>query len=126
MIAGGVLWLGEHQQHDHCHEAEEYAELEAQVVELEKSILTVAKPEGGPEVPETLARTRRRHAEIARSDYFDSPEGTRLAARLAQVAQLLAASISPAVKVPPVSSQAYQGRQWVTRPRPHVDRLACT
>jgi hypothetical protein len=106
--------------------AEEYTELEAQVVELEKSVLTVAKPEDVPEVPETLARLRRRHAEIARSDYFDSPEGSQLAARLAQVAQLLAASISPAPQVPLVALTNYQGRRWVTRPRPHVDRLACT
>ncbi len=106
--------------------AEEYAELAGQVAELEKGILSAAKPEELPDVQEALARLRRRHAEIARSDYFDSAEGTRAAARLAQVAQLLVASISPAVQVPRVALSDYRGRRWVTRPRPHVDRLSCT
>jgi hypothetical protein len=106
--------------------AEEYAELEGQVAELEKGILSAAKPEELPDVQEALARLRRRHAEIARSDYFDSAEGTRVAARLAQVAQLLAASIAPAVHVPRVALSDFRGRRWITRPRPHVDRLSCT
>jgi hypothetical protein len=108
--------------------AEEYAELETQVLELEQRILAAAREDELSEVPETLARLRRRHAEISRSDYFDAPEGARLAARLAQVAQKLAAGIAPALveQVQPVALSAYQGRQWVTRPRPHVDRLACT
>ncbi len=106
--------------------AEDYAELEAQIVDLEQAVLSMAKPGDLPDVPDTLARLRRRHAEIARADYFDSPEGTRLAARLAQVAQVLTASVSPVVRVQPRSLPAYQGRRWVTRPRPHVDRLACT
>jgi hypothetical protein len=103
------------------HEArrDEYAELEAQLASLEQQA-------GGAEAGaprEGLERLRRRYAEIARTDYFDSPEGRELAGRLERLAQLL--NPAPASAAPPASVAAYRGRSWVTRPRPHVDRLAC-
>jgi hypothetical protein len=102
------------------HEARrsEYAELEAQLASLEQ-------PAGDGEVGaprEGLERLRRRYAEIARIDYFDSPAGRELAVRLERLARLL----NPApTSAPPAEIAAYKGRSWVTRPRPHVDRLAC-
>ncbi len=105
--------------------SEEYAELEAPLGELEKMVLTSLRPEDVPQVSERLAKLRKRHADISKSDYFETPEGVRLAARLGQVTRLLSASFSPAVEVPRVSLSDYRGRKWVTRPRPHVDRLAC-
>jgi hypothetical protein len=104
------------------HEARrsEYAELEAQLALLEQQFATTAEA-GAPR--EGLERLRRRYAEVARIDYFDSPEGRELAGRLERLAQLL--NPTPTGAPPPASAAAYQGRSWVTRPRPHVDRLAC-
>jgi hypothetical protein len=99
----------------------EYAELEAQLAPLEQ--LAAVGAERGGQAREGLERLRRRYAEIARIDYFDSPEGRELAGRLERLAQLF--SPTPAGAAPPASIAAYQGRSWVTRPRPHVDRLAC-
>jgi hypothetical protein len=99
-----------------------YAELETQVVALEEQLagdqLTRAAALEG------LERLRRRLGELSRIDYFDTPEGGQLAARLSQIAALL--SPPPAQPlVAPVAIAAFQGRRWATRPRPHVDRLAC-
>ncbi len=97
--------------------AEEYRELNRQVVELEKLRDPVALQEG-------LGRIRRRHAEIARVDYFASPEGTRVAQRMAALAERLSShSETPALPTARISD--YKGKTWVTRPHPYVDRLAC-
>ena len=44
---------------------------------------------------------------------------------LARIAQALAPNNAAAAGVAPASLAAYRDRHWVTRPRPHVDRLAC-
>src|SRR5262245_66145446 len=72
-----------------------------------------------------LERLRRQHAEVARIDFFDAPEGSVVAAHLARIAQALAAGEASSAGVAPAAIQAYRDRRWVTRPRPHVDRLAC-
>src|SRR3712207_9281831 len=61
----------------------------------------------------------------SRVDYFDCPEGIRVAARLAAIERLLAPVAVPAVTVAPALLAEYRDARWVTRPRPHVDRLAC-
>jgi hypothetical protein len=48
-----------------------------------------------------------------------------VAAHLARIAQALAAGEVPATSVAPAALETYRNRRWVTRPRPHVDRLAC-
>jgi hypothetical protein len=105
------------------HEARrsEYTELEEQLSSLEQQVAAGA---GTATVPrEALERLRRRYAEIARVDYFESPAGRELAGRLERLVRLLN-PLHPGA-VPPATVAAYQGRRWVTRPRPHVDRLAC-
>lgn len=99
----------------------EYAELEAQLEPLERQ--AAARVAARASMREGLERLRRRYAEISRTDYFDSPEGRRLAGRLERLVQALAPPLT--VPVPHAAVAAYQGRRWVTRPRPHVDRLAC-
>jgi hypothetical protein len=74
---------------------------------------------------DTLARLRRQQTDLAQIDYFNSAAGVQFAARLAKIAQLLTANASPEPDVPPVEVAAYQAKKWVTRPQPHVDRLAC-
>ena len=74
---------------------------------------------------ERLERLRRQHAEIGRIDFFDAPEGNLVAAHLARIAQALAAGEVSATSVAPATLETYRDRRWVTRPRPHVDRLAC-
>lgn len=102
----------------------DYAELEAQAAALEQELLAQPAPDDRLAHQDALERLRRRYADIARVDYFECPDSARVAAKLTQIAQTLAGSLAPAA-VASASATAYQSRRWVTRPHPHVDRLAC-
>lgn len=106
----------------HAARRKEYSELDAQVTSFEEQLASDTLTR--PMAIEGLERLRRRLDEISRVDYFDTPEGGQLAARLSHIV----AALAPPPHVPtvvPVMVAAYQGRRWATRPRPHVDRLAC-
>jgi hypothetical protein len=100
----------------------EYGELDGQVAALEAQL--VADQLSRSTALDSLERLRRRLGELQRVDYFDTPEGGQLAARLSQLATALTPP-PPTTAVAPAALAAYQGRRWATRPRPHVDRLAC-
>ena len=103
--------------------AEDYAVLETEAATLEQTAAAADDPEERSRIQEMLERLRRRHAEIVRVDYFDCPEGTRVAARFGRIQQALAPAAVE--QVVPAAIAAYHAARWVTRPRPHVDRLAC-
>jgi len=105
--------------------AAEYTALEAQATTLEKRVGVQLAPAERRQLREALEKLRRRHADIVRVDYFDAPEGVLVASRLGRIAQALVPTDSAAVGVSPVSIAAYRDKRWVTRPHPHVDRLAC-
>lgn len=100
--------------------AEEYAELESRLAEWE----SLAGDAEADDLPAELERLLKQHGEIARADYFRTPEGIRLAERLSRAAQHLHPPSDPAPEIAPVSHADYRGRTWVTRPCPFVDRLA--
>ncbi len=103
----------------------DYEELDAQAAQLEKSIRRTRRPQDLARTRDMLAKLRRWRAEIARIDFFDSPESAQVAPRLARIAQALSPSHSPSPTVTPADVAAYRRKRWVTRPHPHVDRLAC-
>lgn len=105
--------------------SEEYQEIEAQAIELEKVLGNNSSLEERSSLLETLEKLRKQHTEIARVDFFDCPDGQRVTAILNRVAQVLSASVSAAVEIPHTAIAQYQDKRWVTRPRPYVDRLAC-
>jgi hypothetical protein len=105
--------------------AEDYAALEAQAVELEAHLHAELTREERSRLRETLERLRRQHAEVARIDFFDAPEGGLLASRFGRLAQALSAGDGAAAPAAPAAIEAYREARWVTRPRPHVDRLSC-
>ncbi len=72
----------------------------------------------------TLDKLRRRFAELKRVDFFDSPAGRQSMAKLTELEQTFSPSAAGDVQVNPVDRADYQGKTWVTRPQPHVDRLA--
>ncbi len=100
--------------------AEEYAEVEALLEALQQE----GKSKDPIEVQQSLEKIRKRHAEVARVDYFNCPKGVRVAQRLAQLAERLLPR-PEGLAVPAARRADYRERTWVTRPRPHVDRLAC-
>jgi hypothetical protein len=103
----------------------DYAELDAQAEQLEQEIASPTETDGWPRHQEALSKLRRRHVEVTRIDYFHAPEGTQVGARLARMADALVSGESRLASIEPVAVTSLRGRRWVTRPRPHVDRLAC-
>jgi hypothetical protein len=105
--------------------ADDYLVLETQACALDERLRAQLKSEERSRLRERLERLRRQHAEIGRIDFFDAPEGNLVAAHLARIAQALAVGEVSATSVAPAALETYRERRWVTRPRPHVDRLAC-
>ncbi len=103
--------------------AKEYAELEAAAAQLEKGRRKL-QDEQPAELLDALTRLRNRFNEISRVDYFGSPDAMRVGARLARIDEALShTGTNP--QVSRTTREAYRDKRWVTRPRPHVDRLAC-
>jgi len=82
------------------------------------------EPAGQDGLRERLEKLRRRFAETARLDFFQATEGPRAASALARIETALGGD-GTSRDVPAAELKRYQGRRWVTRPQPHVDRLAC-
>jgi len=79
----------------------------------------------GPRLTEELARLAREMARITEIDFFEAP-GRREVERAREAVEERIASGRgrPAGSAPPLDLAALKGRRWVTRPRPHVDRIA--
>lgn len=103
---------------------EEYAQIDIQATELEKAVEIITEPDARAHIQESLEKLYKQHAETSRIDFFDCPEGSQIIAHLNQIAQAVSPS-EPSVEIAPTTIEQYRDKQWVTRPRPHVDRLAC-
>lgn len=112
----------------HFHDARrpEYEELAEQVTGLLAALPDDASQEKRLEVLDSLEKLRKRHAEIAKRDFFRTPEGGAVAAKLAQLSTRLTVDSTPMEAVEPVNLADFKGKVWVTRPHPFVDRLAST
>ncbi len=110
----------------HFHDARrpEYEELAGQVADLLAALLNDVPQEKRLEALDSLEKLRKRHAEISKRDFFRTPEGADVAAKLAQLSARLTTGSTPAEAVEPVNPADFTGKVWVTRPRPYVDRLA--
>ncbi len=110
----------------HAAREEDYVEIEKLIADLDKTVNKRAKPEDRSIAREAFDKLRRRYLEIRRVDYFNSPAGERAANHLAQLEQALsAATPTPTAAIEKRSIGDYRSKRWVTRPHPHVDRLAC-
>lgn len=100
---------------------EDYRKITAEAEQIQ--VAFDAREEG---FRDRLERLRRRFAEVSRIDFFQAAEGVTASAALARLDGALAQH-EPGAEggIPAASREAYRGRRWVTRPRPHVDRLAC-
>lgn len=104
---------------------EDYAALESEVAALEQSLSSSLEAQEWTQSRDQLSKLRRRLLEIMRIDFFDCSEGIALNARLSELVHRF--SDSPTLTLPAATAdlKAYKNRIWVTRTRPHVDRLAC-
>ena len=102
----------------------EYEELAGQVADMLVALPNDMPQEKRLEALDSLEKLRKRHAEISKRDFFRTPEGADVAAKLAQLSARLTIDSTPSEAVEPVNPADFIGKVWVTRPRPFVDRLA--
>ena len=81
----------------------------------------------GARVQEELARLSKDHQRVRDVDFFGAPGGAEVR-RLEEVIAMRTRRPETARRVetpaPALDLAALRGRRWVTRPRPHVDRIA--
>jgi hypothetical protein len=104
---------------------EEYAGISEQAEQIAEAIGQESSTEARMASKDELDRLQKQLADVARIDYFRCPEKDLLAARLARLRLALFPEPSPPVEIAAVEIAAYRSARWVTRPHPHVDRLAC-
>ena len=115
--------------------ADAYADLFSALETLERSLKVGSDGLGSDDLEndglendgpplKTLDKLRRRFAELKRTDFFDSPAGKEVMAKLSELEQILSPGLAESAQVTPVDPAEYERKIWVTRPRPHVDRLA--
>lgn len=102
-----------------------YEELDRQVALLGKRLQASSKRKDATSIGRIFKKLQRQWEEIVRIDFFDSPYGGQVTSRLRQLRQAFSPEQPSTPKVPAATIAAYRDRRWVTRPRPHVDRLAC-
>ena len=104
----------------------EYAEIDEQIVAIEERI----KNDGAPsektlgQAQDELVKMKKRYGEVVATDYFNSYERATTGAKLDKLGLLLFPETTPIPEIPYVKTADYQGKTWVTRPQPHVDRLS--
>jgi hypothetical protein len=104
---------------------EEYEEIGRQLDNLEQQLAADAQPAEVNDSRGTLDKLQKQYSDISRIDYFQCPQGLLIAAQLNRIVQRLIPTESAIPSITPAALAHYQDKQWVTRPRPHVDRLAC-
>jgi hypothetical protein len=97
--------------------AGDYAELNRELTALLRR--NQRKVAGG--YPAAVEKLRTRFAEIQKIDYFDTPSKHDTLVLWQKLERISGPRPTPA---PRVRRGDYQGRTWLTRPRPEVDRVA--
>jgi hypothetical protein len=110
----------------------EYHAVEAKIAELEMKLNSIRK--GGRSqhtatLYELLKKYNKEFHDIRRIDFFSSKNGTVLDKRIKAMETELKTIADPAPSPHPLSiaqqrKEAYQGKTWITRPKPFVDRMA--
>ena len=78
-------------------------------------------------VQDELARLAKDHQRVREIDFFDAPGGAevrRLEEAIAMRTRRPESARRSEAPAPALDLAALRGRRWVTRPRPHVDRIA--
>src|SRR5205085_5677675 len=73
------------------------------------------------ELADEFGRQQRRFRAIREVDYFRSPAGDDTQMILRRIEKSLTLK-TPAANQPKLSARDYQGKTWLTRPRPGIDR----
>lgn len=102
----------------------DYDEVEIPISELERAASKKLTPDRRLKHYAELQKLRKIQQEILKTDFFNSPAGARIVSRFARLDRLLSDEGKATAEIPKVSKEDFQQKVWVTRPRPHVDRLS--
>jgi hypothetical protein len=86
-----------------------------------RELLKDVRRASAKKLPPQIARLRQRFQDIVSIDFFTSPFREQVERAFARVQEPQAKQ--PLPELGEVSRSAYQNREWVTRPRPGVDRV---
>ena len=102
---------------------EDYRELAARYRKLAQSLERGGPGRGAARRNDGLARLARETERVREIDFFDTP-GYEEVKRLRETLEMrLQPSGTAASSTGVVALETLRGRRWVTRPRPHIDRL---
>jgi hypothetical protein len=108
-----------HEPRDH-----DYRQLATRYRKLLKSLDQKSAAKGA-RVPEELARLAKEHQRLRDIDFFDAPGGAEVRRLEEAIAMRTRRPESPRREERPTLDLAsLRQRRWVTRPRPHIDRIA--
>ena len=103
----------------------DYRQLAERYRKLLKAMDRKARGRGATRLPEELRRLGREFERLSEIDFFDAP-GRQEVERLKETIEM---HLRPPAEVtssrrPETPLEGLRGRRWVTRPRPHIDRIA--
>jgi len=104
---------------------DDYDAVDLDIDNLERDIHMKAKALKPSKLADALKKIRSRFSDISRVDFFNSPQAVRVRERVNKLEKNLGPSQGQAQPIPKASIAHYKNKRWVTRPHPHVDRLAC-
>jgi hypothetical protein len=94
-------------------------------VRYRKVLQSLDRKSIGPRLHEEVARLSKDHQRIRDIDFFDAPGGAEAARLQEAIAMRTRRPEAPRPESrPSLDFTKLRGRRWVTRPRPHVDRIA--
>jgi hypothetical protein len=103
----------------------EYIELEDSLKMLASEVRNNIADEERVRLHGELEKLRKKHGDVAHIDFFDAPGGGRLRSKLASLETKLVGREDNTPEIGKVKAKDFKNKVWVTRPKPHVDRLAC-
>jgi hypothetical protein len=101
----------------------DYVEIDQTAAEIENHLNSDLDEESKEQLLEKLAKLRKRYSEVRRLDFFDCPDATSVEVRFSRMEQICQPLLMHPARQ--VALADYYDRQWVTRPRPFIDRLGC-
>ncbi len=104
---------------------EEYDEIAALLVELAQNIEADDELDDLSKFQGAVQKVQKQLVDLAKIDYFQCPGRTAVVAQLNRIIRQINPMDEAAPVIKRVDKAHYHSSRWVTRPRPHVDRLAC-
>ena len=102
---------------------QDYRAFAARYRKIAQSLETKTRGRGAARHLDELARLAREVARVREIDFFDAPAGDEVKRLRETIEMRLHPPGASTTREGDVALDALRGRRWVTRPRPHVDRI---